>query len=380
MTLALTKELIARASVTPDDAGCQQLIAERLEEVGFTARHLRYDDVDNLWLTRGEGAPVFAFVGHTDVVPSGEATDWDSDPFQGEERDGYLYGRGAADMKGSIAAMITAMERFVAGNDLHKGTLALLLTSDEEGVAVNGARRVVAYLQAHHIQIDWCLVGEPSSCDTLGDVIKNGRRGSLSGVLTVNGVQGHTAYPQLAKNPVHLVSPALTELTGRVWDEGDERYPASSFQISNIHAGAGAENVIPGSVRINFNLRFSSAWTERQLKDEIERTLIRHELDYRLIWRPCSQPFLTRPGKLLAAVTTVVNNIANIDPQLSTAGGTSDGRFIAPTGAEIVELGPVNATIHKVNECVRIEDLDRLSSMYEGILNALMKNECVGAS
>ncbi len=373
MTLALTRHLISRPSVTPDDAGCQQLIAERLEKSGFSITHLPCEDVTNLWATHGEGGPVFTFLGHTDVVPAGPETDWDSPPFQPEERDGLLYGRGAADMKGSIAAMITALERFVATNGSHAGTISLLLTSDEEGIAINGTKKVVEYLERNNVGIDWCLVGEPCSRDQVGDIIKNGRRGSLSGVLTVSGIQGHVAYPALAKNPVHLVSPALAELCRRVWDEGNEHYPRSSFQISNIHAGTGAENVIPASVEVSFNLRFSTEWTERRLKDEMERLLQRHELDYGIDWRPCSQPFLTKSGKLLEAVQAVIADVSGITPEVSTAGGTSDGRFIAPTGAEVVELGPVNATIHKANECVRSADLETLSGMYEAILNKLLK-------
>ena len=373
LTLVLAKELIIRASVTPDDAGCQRLIGGRLEKIGFNVTHLPCEDVSNLWATHGSGTPVFTFLGHTDVVPPGPETDWISPPFEPEERDGYLYGRGAADMKGSVAAMVIALERFVATNPEHDGTISLLLTSDEEGIAVNGTKKVVEYLERNAISIDWCLVGEPCSDTTLGDVLKNGRRGSLSGVLTVTGIQGHTAYPALARNPLHQFGPALVELCAKVWDEGNAHYPPSSFQISNIHAGTGAENVIPASVEVSFNLRFSTEWSEQQLKDAIRELLDRHGLDYNLLWRPCSQPFLTQSGKLLDAVQDAVSETCGITPQLSTAGGTSDGRFIAPTGAEVVELGPVNATIHKVNECVRSEDLDRLAAVYENILCRLMK-------
>ena len=372
MTLALTRELISRRSVTPDDAGCQSLIAERLNKCGFNITHLPCADVTNLWATHGRGAPVFTFLGHTDVVPAGPEADWDTPPFQAREQDGYLYGRGAADMKGSIAAMVTALERFIATNAGHDGTISLLLTSDEEGIAVNGTKKVVEYLERNQVGIDWCLVGEPCSREQVGDIIKNGRRGSLSGVLSVAGIQGHTAYPALAKNPVHLAGPALVELSQRSWDDGNAHYPPSSFQISNIHAGTGAENVIPASVEVSFNLRFTSEWTERKLKDEIELLLQKHELDYNILWRPCSQPFLTRSGKLLDAVQSALADICGITPETSTAGGTSDGRFIAPTGAEVVELGPVNATIHKVNECVRSADLETLSELYEDILTRLM--------
>ena len=375
MTLALTGELISRRSVTPDDAGCQSLIGERLKKCGFNITHLPCADVTNLWATHGRGAPVFTFLGHTDVVPAGSEADWDTPPFQAREQDGYLYGRGTADMKGSIAAMVTALERFVAANAAHDGTVSLLLTSDEEGIAVNGTKKVVEYLERNQVRIDWCLVGEPSSREQVGDIIKNGRRGSLSGVLTVSGIQGHTAYPALAINPVHLVGPTLVELSQRSWDDGNADYPPSSFQISNIHAGTGAENVIPASVEVSFNLRFTSEWTERKLKDEIEHLLQKHALDYNILWRPCSRPFLTRPGKLLDAVQSAVADICGITPETSTAGGTSDGRFIAPTGAEVVELGPVNATIHKVNECVRSADLETLSKLYEDILTRLMIND-----
>ena len=378
MTLALARDLIARPSVTPDDAGCQQLIGDRLEKSGFNITHLPCGDVANLWATHGEGAPVFTFLGHTDVVPPGPAADWESPPFEPRERGGYLYGRGAADMKGSVAAMVTALERFVEANREHEGTVSLLLTSDEEGVAVNGTKKVVEYLEGNGAGIDWCLVGEPCSREKLGDVIKNGRRGSLSGVLTVSGIQGHTAYPALAKNPVHLAGPALVELSRRVWDEGNDHYPPTSFQVSNIHAGTGAENVIPASVEISFNLRFSTEWTEQGLKDSISDLLDGHELDYDLLWRPGSRPFLSRSGKLLDAVQDAVADVCGIVPEISTDGGTSDGRFIAPTGAEVVELGPVNATIHKVNECVRSADLERLADLYGDILSRLLGNPGAG--
>lgn len=358
--------------MTPDDAGCQQLLAARLQQVGFAVEHLRYGAVSNLWATHGAGSPVLAFLGHTDVVPPGPDALWLSQPFAPQERDGYLYGRGAADMKGSVAAMVVALERFVAAHGSHPGTVALLLTSDEEGAAVDGTRRVVEHLQHKGTRIDWCLVGEPSSAEQLGDVLRNGRRGSLSGALTVLGIQGHTAYPALAVNPIQRALPALTELCARVWDQGDEHYPPTSFQISNIHGGAGAENVTPGSMELCFNLRFSTTWTEQGLKQAIEDLLRRHELEYQLTWRPCSQPFLTRGGKLLEASRAAVTQICGAPPALSAAGGTSDGRFIAPTGAEVVELGPVNATIHKANECVRCADLPRLSEIYQSIIIRLL--------
>lgn len=372
MTLALTKALIARPSITPEDAGCQRLLAERLERSGFAATHLPFAEVSNLWAAHGQGPPVFVFLGHTDVVPAGDEAAWDSAPFQPEERNGLLYGRGAADMKGSVAAMVTAMERFVAAQVAHPGTIAMLLTSDEEGVAINGTQKAAARLKKMGVNIDWCLVGEPSSRAALGDAIKNGRRGSLSGALTVFGVQGHVAYPAAAKNPVHLLSPALDELCRRAWDEGDAHYPPTSFQVSNLRAGTGAENVIPATAQLSFNLRFSSLWSEQTLKKEVEQVLSKHGLDYALSWRPCSQPYLSRPGRLLEAVQAAVAERVGVTPELSTDGGTSDGRFIAPMGAEVVELGPVNATIHKVNEHVRSADLDTLSAIYEAVLNKLM--------
>ena len=372
MTVNLTRELISRPSVTPDDAGCQQLIGDRLKNSGFNVLMLPCEDVTNLWATHGHGAPVFTFLGHTDVVPAGSESDWDAPPFEPRERDGYLYGRGAADMKGSIAAMVCALEHFVAAHPAHPGTVSLLLTSDEEGLAVNGTKKVVEFLEQKQTGIDWCLVGEPCSRDRLGDVIKNGRRGSLSGVLTVTGIQGHTAYPALARNPVHLAGPALVELCERVWDDGNAHYPPSTFQISNIHAGTGAGNVIPGSLQVSFNLRFSTEWTEQQLKDAVEQLLQKHELDYDIRWMPCSQPFLTHSGKLLDTVKSALTSVCGITPEVSTDGGTSDGRFIAPTGAEVVELGPVNATIHKVNECVRSADLETLSELYRDILTRML--------
>ncbi|MGI9228819.1 MAG: succinyl-diaminopimelate desuccinylase [Gammaproteobacteria bacterium] len=372
MIIELAKQLIARASVTPEDAGCQQLIAEQLEACGFTANLMRFEEVDNVWLTHGQGSPVLTFLGHTDVVPAGPLDEWQGEPFQPQERDGMLYGRGAADMKGSVAAMTVAMQRFVTAHPQHKGTLSMLLTSDEEGRATNGTRRVVEHLQENNLQIDWCLVGEPSSQEHLGDVIKVGRRGSLRGQLIVRGKQGHTAYPQLADNPVHRLAPALLDLT-QIQDEGDEHYPPGSLQVSNIHAGTGAGNVIPGSVEVDFNMRFSPQWTETGLKKEITAILERHRLDYQCHWQqPVAQPFLTPGGKLLDAVRGAIKQVCGIDATSSTAGGTSDGRFIAPTGAEVVELGPLNATIHQVNECVSSADLQALGKIYEAILTKLL--------
>ena len=372
-TLELAKDLISRRSVTPEDGGCQVMLAERLEAIGFKANHLRFDDVDNLWITRGEGDPVFAFVGHTDVVPTGPLDQWNSDPFVPEIRDGMLYGRGAADMKSSIAAFVTAVERFIDKHPDHQGTIALLITSDEEGPSINGTRKVVEYLEENNIKIKWCLVGEPTSEKKAGDVIKNGRRGSLGGKLIVRGIQGHVAYPHLAENPIHKLSPALNELCAKVWDEGNEFYPPTSFQISNIHAGTGADNVIPGEVEVLFNYRFCTEITEEELRAQTEEILDKYKLDYELSWKLSGNPFLTPEGSLVDAVREAISEVAGYETELSTAGGTSDGRFIAPTGAQVVELGPLNQTIHKIDECVKIDDLLTLSSIYELIIKKLIQ-------
>lgn len=372
MTIELTKQLVSRASITPKDAGCQQLLAERLQQAGCTASHLRFEDVDNLWLTHGQGSPVFTFLGHTDVVPTGPVEDWQSDPFTASIRDGYLYARGAADMKGSIAAMVTAMERFIAANPAHDGTLSLLLTSDEEGIAQNGTKRVLDHLHENGIKIDWCLVGEPSSRAKLGDVIKHGRRGSLCANLRVLGVQGHIAYPELAKNPIHLIAPVIDELSNTVWDRGNKHYPPTSFQISNINAGTGVDNVIPGAADMMFNFRYSTATDSEALMQKVEAILNKHQLNFDIDWRLSGEPFLTESGRLLESVKTAIREITAEETELSTAGGTSDGRFIAPTGAEVIELGPVNTTIHKVDECVNVSDLETLSVIYERILQDLL--------
>jgi succinyl-diaminopimelate desuccinylase len=371
-TLELSRALIERPSVTPDDKGCQQLLAERLEKIGFVIEHLRFGDVDNLWARRGTTAPLFAFAGHTDVVPTGPLTDWITHPFKPEVRDGYLFGRGAADMKSSIAAMITACERFVAGHSDHTGSIAFLITSDEEGPSVDGTIKVVEHLEARNERIKWCLVGEPSSKDQTGDIIKNGRRGSLCGVLTIQGRQGHVAYPHLADNPIHRAAPALHELASIEWDSGNEFFPPTTFQISNITAGTGAENVIPGSLEALFNLRFSTESTAESLKSQVTAVLDRHGLDYNIQWRLSGQPFLTPAGELVEAARKAIHSTVGINTGLSTSGGTSDGRFIAPTGAQVVELGPVNATIHQTNECVNIAELDKLSAIYEEILEQLL--------
>ena len=371
-TLDFTLDLIRCPSVTPVDANCQELMIQRLEKIGFHIERLRFGDVDNFWARRGSTAPVFAFAGHTDVVPTGTLSAWHNDPFQPEIRDGVLYGRGAADMKGSLAAMVVACENFVAQHPHHQGSIAFLITSDEEGVAKDGTVKVVEHLEARQEKITWCLVGEPSSSKVLGDVIKNGRRGSLNGILKVIGIQGHVAYPQLADNPIHKAAPALAELAAEVWDHGNEFFPATSFQISNIHAGTGANNVIPADIEVVFNFRFSTEVTAEQLKARTEAILAKHGLKYDLAWSLSGHPFLTAKGELVAASVEAIKEVAGIDTELSTSGGTSDGRFIAPTGAQVLELGPINATIHKINECVNVADLDALAKMYEGILVRLL--------
>jgi succinyl-diaminopimelate desuccinylase len=371
-TLELTQQLIARPSVTPADGGCQDLLAQRLGALGFEVERLRYGEVENLWARHGAGHPVLCFAGHTDVVPSGPLEEWRSDPFQPTLRDGILFGRGAADMKSGLAAMTTASEQFVRERPEHRGTLAFLITSDEEGPSVDGTLRVVQTLRERAQRIDWCLVGEPSSEQRVGDTVKIGRRGSLSGRLTVHGVQGHIAYPQLAENPVHTLAPALAELTQRVWDRGSEQFEPTSFQISNLNAGTGAPNVIPGELRARFNLRYSPAQRLDELKRTVEEILQRHRVRYALEWHLSGEPFYSRPGPLLAAVRAAVRGVTGQEPQLSTAGGTSDGRFIAPLGAEVVELGVVNASIHKVNEYVRVDEIDLLHSMYLQALRNLL--------
>ena len=371
-TVELAQALIALRSVTPDDAGCQALLAERLARAGFVIEPMRFGVVDNLWARRGTAAPLFVFAGHTDVVPPGPLADWHSDPFAPVIRDGCLYGRGAADMKSSIAAMVTACERFLQTHADHRGSIAFLLTSDEEGPSVDGTVKVVEALTARGECIDWCLVGEPSSRAVTGDVIKNGRRGSLNGVLRVHGQQGHVAYPQLADNPIHRAAPALAELATVVWDAGNEHFPPTSFQISNIQAGTGAENVIPGELEVVFNLRFSTESTVESLQSRVTEILSRHGLNYALQWRLSGQPFLTPAGELVEAARSAIRAVAGMDTELSTSGGTSDGRFIAPTGAQVVELGPLNATIHKTNECVTVSELDTLSGIYEKILDLLL--------
>ncbi len=371
-TVRLTQELIARASVSPTDGGCQALMTARLASIGFDVEHLRFGAVDNFWAKRGSGGPVFCFAGHTDVVPTGPLDDWRTDPFVPVIEDGMLYGRGAADMKSGLAAMLTACEAFVGRHPAHKGTIAFLITSDEEGPSVDGTRRVVEVLRERHEPIDWCLVGEPSSEQVLGDTIKIGRRGSLSGRLTVHGVQGHIAYPQFADNPIHALAPALAELTSRRWDQGNEHFQPTSFQVSNISSGTGAPNVIPGELKARFNLRFSTEQTIPGLQATVEGLLRKHGVRHSLEWFVSGHPFLTVPGVLSEAAVRAVVESQNIQPKLSTGGGTSDGRFIAPLGAQVIELGVVNASIHKVNECVRVEDVDLLHRLYYRTLELLL--------
>ena len=370
--LELAENLIARRSVTPADEGCQQVIAQRLKAVGFSLEPLRFGNVENLWARRGAAAPVFCFAGHTDVVPTGPLEEWRSDPFVPTQRDGLLYGRGAADMKTGLAAMVTATEEFVRSHPRHRGSIAFLITSDEEGPSVDGTKRVAEALAGRGERIDWCLVGEPSSEATIGDTIKVGRRGSLSGRLTVHGVQGHVAYPQLAENPVHTLAPALAELTRQVWDEGTEHFQPTTFQVSNLNAGTGAPNVIPGELKARFNLRYSPVQTLEKLKSTVEEILRKHGVRYTIEWYVSGEPFYTPPGALSDGVVAAIEEVTGARPKLSTGGGTSDGRFIAPLGAQVVELGVVNASIHKVNESVRVDDIDQLHQIYFNVLRNLL--------
>ena len=370
-TLDLTRQLISRESVTPEDAGCQEIMIERLEAIGFRIERLPFDDVTNFWAQYGNSKPLMVFAGHTDVVPPGPLDAWDSPPFQPDERDGLLYGRGAADMKGSLAAMIMACEDFLRTRE-PRGSLGLLITSDEEGPAVNGTARVMEWLQQRGIDIDYCLVGEPSSKNTLGDTIKIGRRGSLNARLTVQGIQGHVAYPQLARNPIHKALAPLTELIAEQWDQGNDSFPPTSLQISNVHGGTGAVNVIPESVQIDFNLRFSTELDDEMIRTRCEEIFSSHGLDFQIDWQLSGQPFLTSGGELIDAACTAINEQIGLTPELSTSGGTSDGRFISPAGVQVIELGPCNESIHKVNEHVNISDLEQLSSLYRRILEELL--------
>ena len=365
-------QLVSRASVTPDDAGCQDLIAARLDALGFRVDRLRFGAVDNLWARRGASTPLLCFVGHTDVVPPGPRQAWRSDPFQPDIRDGVLYGRGAADMKSGIAAMVTATEQFIAERPRATGSIAFLITSDEEGPALDGTRRVVETLNSRGTRIDWCVVGEPSAERQAGDTLKIGRRGSLSGNLIVHGVQGHVAYPQRADNPVHALAPALAELAAHTWDQGNEHFPPTTFQVSNINAGTGAANIIPGELRAAFNLRYAPVLDPAELQRGVEDILRRHRVRYTLQWRDAAAPFYTRPGRFTAAVSAAVKAVSGLEPALATTGGTSDGRFMAATGAEVVELGVPNASIHMVDECVRLADIDALQAMYLQLLRNLL--------
>ena len=371
-TLDLAKQLISIPSVTPDDMGCQKIIADRLSKIGFKIENLRYGEVDNLWARYGNQSPLFVFAGHTDVVPTGPVEKWRSDPFTPTIVNDVMTGRGTADMKSSIAAMVCACENFLQDKKEIVGSIAFLITSDEEGPATDGTVKVVEHLQNNNEKIDWCLVGEPSSTSTLGDVIKNGRRGSIGGDLTIHGVQGHIAYPHLAKNPIHLFADAMQALCNEVWDNGNDFFPPTSFQISNINGGTGASNVIPGDLNVQFNLRFSTEITDQAIRSRIEDILDEHQLDYTLDWALSGQPFLTPGGKLVEAAKQAIKSVCDIDAELSTAGGTSDGRFIAPTGAQVVELGPVNDSIHKIDENINITELERLTEIYTDILQRLL--------
>ena len=371
-TLELSLQLLRQPSVTPIDHTCQGIMADRLSKVGFNIENMRFDDVDNLWARRGTESPVFCFAGHTDVVPTGHLDAWTSDPFKPEIRDGKLYGRGSADMKTALAAMVVASERFVSKHPNHKGSIAFLITSDEEGPSINGTVKVVETLEARNEKMTWCLVGEPSSTNTLGDIVKNGRRGSLNANLTVKGKQGHVAYPHLAVNPIHTASKALSELCDTVWDNGNEYFPATSFQISNINAGTGATNVVPGTMNLLFNFRYSTEVTAEELKARTLEILDRHQVKYDIEWTLSGLPFLTPIGELVNAAKNAIKQVTGTNTELSTSGGTSDGRFIAPTGAQVLELGVLNATIHQVNEHVNIDELEPLAEIYEQILVELL--------
>jgi len=370
--LDLLKELIRRPSVTPDDAGCQEILARRLEALGFACETMQFGDVTNLWARRGGDGPVLCFAGHTDVVPPGAEAEWHTDPFEPVEKEGHLYGRGSADMKSGLAAMITSLESFIADNPDHGGSLSMLITSDEEGHARDGTLRVVEALQSRGEQIDWCVLGEPSSQEKLGDIVRIGRRGSLSGMLTVRGIQGHVAYPQLADNPIGRFAPVLSELYATEWDQGNDYFPPTSFQVVDIRAGVGFPNVTPGELSARFNFRYSTEWSHEGLKEKVQDMLDAFDIDYDLDWHLSGEPFLTQAGKLIDAVTSAVSEQTGTAPELSTGGGTSDGRFISPAGADVVELGPVNASIHKVDEHVRIDDVIKLSSMYRRIMELLL--------
>lgn len=370
--IELLCDLISRPSITPDDAGCQQLLIERLSALGFECETLIFGTVTNLWARRGKASPMLCFAGHTDVVPPGDEAKWSSAPFTPTLNDGYLYGRGSADMKSGLAAMVVAIEQFLAANPDPVGSLAMLITSDEEGRAREGTLKVVETLAARDEHIDWCVLGEPSSQETLGDVVRIGRRGSLSGILTVNGIQGHVAYPQTTDNPIRRFAPILAQLHEIEWDEGNEHFPPTSFQVVDVHSGAGATNVTPAQLTARFNLRYSTEWSYDTLQERVQRIFDEHDIDYELQWHLSGEPFLTQPGKLIDAVSQAVTELSGSAPELSTGGGTSDGRFISPAGAEVVELGPVNASIHKIDERVRVDDVIKLTAMYRRIMELLL--------
>ncbi|MCB4812191.1 succinyl-diaminopimelate desuccinylase [Methylovorus menthalis] len=372
-TLALAQDLIARRSVTPEDLGCQELLISRLEPLGFKIERMRFGDVDNFFARRGTASPLLVFAGHTDVVPTGPVDQWHTPPFEPTIKDGMLYGRGAADMKTSLAAFITSIEEFVAQHPDHQGSIGLLITSDEEGIATHGTVKVVEALKARGELIDYCIVGEPTSSKVVGDMIKNGRRGSLSGKLIVKGVQGHIAYPHLVKNPIHLVAPAIKELADTVWDSGNEYFPPTSWQISNMNGGTGATNVVPGEVTILFNFRFSTASTAEGLRERVHAILDKHELEYDLQWELSGKPFLTPKGTLVEAISAAIETAFGVTPELSTTGGTSDGRFIADIASQVVEFGPLNATIHKLNECVGVADIEPLKDTYRLTMQTLLR-------
>ncbi|HEV7166269.1 MAG TPA: succinyl-diaminopimelate desuccinylase [Gammaproteobacteria bacterium] len=370
--LELTKELVARRSLTPDDAGCQELMAARLKKIGFSVEPMRFGSVDNFWARRGKSGPLLVFAGHTDVVPSGPVEQWASEPFTPTLKDGRLYGRGTADMKGGLAAMTVAVERFIAEHPTHQCSIAFLITSDEEGPSVDGTVKVMEVLEKRGEKIDWCVLGEPSCLERFGDTLRNGRRGSLTGILKVHGIQGHVAYPERADNPIHRVVPVLTELTTARWDSGNEFFPPTSFQISNFNSGTGAGNVIPGDATVRFNFRYSSAVTKEGLKQRVHTVMDKMKVRYDVDWRPMGEPFLTPPGKLSAAMQEAVEKVTGIRPKLDTGGGTSDGRFIAPTGAQVIEFGPRNASIHKIDECVDVTELEQLVDIYQDVLKRLL--------
>ena len=371
-TIDLLCDLIRRRSVTPEDAGCQALMSDRLEKLGFSCETMQFNDVTNLWARRGDASPVLCFAGHTDVVPPGNLDAWGSDPFEPTFTDGMLYARGSADMKSGLAAMIVAIEQFLAENPDHAGSIALLITSDEEGRARDGTLKVMDALAERNEHIDWCVLGEPSSETKLGDIVRIGRRGSLSGMLTVKGIQGHVAYPQLADNPIRRFAPVLAELHQIVWDDGNEYFPPTSFQVVDVRAGIGAPNVTPAELSARFNLRYSTEWTHESLQEKVHSVFDAHDIDYELKWHLSGKPFLTEPGKLINAVHEAVTDHTGAAPELSTGGGTSDGRFISPAGTDVVELGPVNASIHKINEHVRVDDVITLTSMYKRIIELML--------